>query len=94
MKGARDVLGIQRPDEKRRVSVLASGAHPKESVELLVEAPLSVERHLLQPPQRGELTFTFDDGLDRVGAQGAYELILEISGADEEATRFKSRSIG
>ena len=81
----RDVVEIDRIDEQARVAQLAAVGAAHEAPQLSVE-PLSPPRRLLlERPERAEVAFGLDDGLDEGRAERTDQLVLQVGDADVEA---------
>ena len=64
----RQLSTVEGVDEQRRIPILPPRPDAEEAMQLFVDGLAPVERHLLQPPQRRELTLLPDDRLDAMRA--------------------------
>jgi hypothetical protein len=87
---------IQRLDEEARVSDLPAAAAAHEAPKLLLLRPSLPRWLLLERAERSEITVSVDDLLDRVGAESADQLVLEVYDAYVEAQPFHvdARQVG
>src|ERR1700728_3630788 len=87
IKGPGDAAEVERVHEQPRVQALPARPGPHEPAQLLPPTAALLRGLSLEHAERPELALCLDDTLDRVGAQGADQLVLQVGDADEEAER-------
>ena len=73
-----------RLDEEAGVRDLVAAAAGEEAAQLLDQGAVALGGLVLQAPERGELALRGHHGEDRVGAEAADQLVLEVAAADLE----------
>jgi len=79
---------IERIDEQARVSDLPAAAAAHEAPKLLLIAPPSPRRLLLEGAKRFKLALTVNDPFHGGGTESADQLVLQICDAHEETQPF------
>src|SRR3984885_14837675 len=91
IKGPGDAAEVERVHEQARVQALPARPGPHEPAQLPLRAAALLRGLPLEHAERPELALRLDDTLDRVGAEGADQLVLQVGDADEEAERLHVR---
>jgi hypothetical protein len=81
----RDAFEIERVHERAGVADLALSAAAQEPVKLLLDGTVAPRRHLLQLPKPVEIVVRPKDLRDPRRAERAYQLLLQVGLAYEEA---------
>jgi len=91
-----DAVEIERIDEQARVPDLAPSTAAHETPELLFYGAAAPCRHLLEGPKPVEIVIGPKDLLDPRRAERAYQLLLQIGDAHEEAEplHVRARELG
>jgi hypothetical protein len=79
---------IQRIDEQPRVPDLPAAVSADEAPELLLAAPCSPRRLLLERAERSKLALSLDDLFHTGGTKAAEQLVLQVSDAHVEPEGF------
>ena len=87
---------VERLDEETRVADLPAAAAAHEAPELVLGGPALPLRLLLQGAEGAKVPVSLDDLLDRVGTEGANQLLFEVGDAHVEAQAFHvvAREVG
>jgi hypothetical protein len=78
---------VERLDEHAPVVDLPAGAGAEEAPKLRLGGASRLRGLPLERPERAQLAQLLDDAFDRVGPEGADQLVLQVLDADEEAER-------
>src|SRR5580693_1144877 len=87
VEGPGNAAEVERVHEQARVQALAARPGPHEPAQLPLRAAALLRGLSLEHAERPDLALRLDDTLDRVGAEGADQLVLQVGDADEEAER-------
>src|SRR3984885_7840614 len=87
-----DAAEVERVHEQARVLALPARPGPHEPAQLPLRAAALLRGLSLEHTERPELALRLDHTLDRVGTEGADQLVLQVGDADEEAARLHARA--
>lgn len=91
-----NVVEVERVDEEAGVPDLPPAAAAHEPAKLLLGGAIAPRRHLLKRPKPVEIVVSPKDLLDPRRTERAYQLLLQIGDADEEAEplHVRARELG
>src|SRR5579872_4197565 len=89
VEGTGDAGRVERVGQHLPVMGLAAGPGAQEALELLLTGPGALGGLLAEDTERPELTLPGDEPLDRGGAEGPDQLVLQVGDAHVEAEPFQ-----